>query len=488
MSNSANANEWGGDVLGRKKYSVFLTKYLLEKKESCVININAPWGHGKTFFIKKWYGDIKEQHPAVYFNAWENDFSNDPLLSIIACIKKEIIPLLPAETISADTRKNFLNTSGKLLKKSAPIIFKALVNKALGEGGFEALSGLSTEDESTVADVSGTFAEELLSEHEDISNSITEFQSCVTTMIEAITKDEKLNTPLFIFIDELDRCRPLYSIELLERIKHVFNIPEVIFVVATDTEQLSHSVKAVYGEGFNGVTYLRRFFDQIYTLPEPNYIEFSTLLFKGFKSNVNYYQYGIYSNIIDIQIKNSQIYNSHPDQYRNMLFCKDNENAESILLFSLFAKLFKLDLRTKKQCFDRFVAIEKNITKNEELHFGYLIFLIMFDASNPSEFKKYSAFDQNKDIKMNIIKNLVSYRSDTIILGDTGEVLSAVSLINIYTELLSYTKSHLNERIIAQGNNENDFCLKNTIKISGYTNYEYLIKYIEKVEMAEALG
>ena len=81
-------NEWTGDVLRRKKYADFLTQYLVAKKDPFVININAPWGSGKTFFIEHWYEDLRKEHPCVLFNAWENDFSNDPLLSVISHIKE----------------------------------------------------------------------------------------------------------------------------------------------------------------------------------------------------------------------------------------------------------------------------------------------------------------------------------------------------------------------------------------------------------------
>lgn len=68
-----------------------------------------------------------------------------------------------------------------------------------------------------------------------------------------------LDQPFTILIDEPDRCRLTYSIEMLERLKHLFDIPKVAFVVATDTEQLQHAIKAVYGEGFHAKAYLRRF-------------------------------------------------------------------------------------------------------------------------------------------------------------------------------------------------------------------------------------
>ena len=34
---------------------------------------------------------------------------------------------------------------------------------------------------------------------------------------------------LVFFIDELDRCRPTFAIELLERIKHLFDIPALLY-------------------------------------------------------------------------------------------------------------------------------------------------------------------------------------------------------------------------------------------------------------------
>ena len=82
-------------------------------------------------------------------------------------------------------------------------------------------------------------------------------------------KEENAKFPLFILVDELDRCRPTYAIEMLERVKHLFNVDNVVFVLATDTDQLSSAIKAVYGAGFDSPRYLNRFFDQTYEFPEP---------------------------------------------------------------------------------------------------------------------------------------------------------------------------------------------------------------------------
>ncbi|WP_419182173.1 P-loop NTPase fold protein [Pantoea ananatis] len=43
------------------------------------------------------------------------------------------------------------------------------------------------------------------------------------------TSQPALSYPLFVFVDELDRCRPTYAIEMLETIKHLFSIENVVY-------------------------------------------------------------------------------------------------------------------------------------------------------------------------------------------------------------------------------------------------------------------
>src|SRR5690606_22631130 len=75
---------------------------------------------------------------------------------------------------------------------------------------------------------------------------------------------------MFVLVDELDRCRPSYAVALLERVKHLFDAPRVVFVFATDSGQLRHSISGAYGPGFDGFGYLGRFFDRTYKFPQPN--------------------------------------------------------------------------------------------------------------------------------------------------------------------------------------------------------------------------
>ncbi|EKB13653.1 P-loop NTPase fold protein [Aeromonas veronii] len=69
-----------GDRLERARYAEFLTNYLAAegKQRNYVLNLNAEWGAGKTWFIKRWYMELKAHYPTVYIDAWQQDFPMIP--------------------------------------------------------------------------------------------------------------------------------------------------------------------------------------------------------------------------------------------------------------------------------------------------------------------------------------------------------------------------------------------------------------------------
>ena len=71
---------------------------------------------------------------------------------------------------------------------------------------------------------------------------------------------------LVFVIDELDRCRPSFAVELLEVIKHYFMHDDVTFIITTNINQLSHTIKKYYGSSFDEYAYLNKFFDFIFGL------------------------------------------------------------------------------------------------------------------------------------------------------------------------------------------------------------------------------
>ena len=51
-----------------------------------------------------------------------------------------------------------------------------------------------------------------------------------------------------------------YAVECLERIKHLLEIPNIVFVLGVNRDELCQSIKHVNGQ-IDASTYLQRFFD-----------------------------------------------------------------------------------------------------------------------------------------------------------------------------------------------------------------------------------
>lgn len=212
---------------------------------------------------------VQKEHPTIYIDAWESDFTASPLSVVSSELLNQLADQNGFKGDDIDKIKNYL---GKLIKGSM-----------IGAAGL--LSKYLTGEASSGADFVKTLINE---EPKDLVNAIQEEYSeqiqaikSVRTNLEALAEtlvtNHSKNLPVVVLIDELDRCRPDYAIEMLEVIKHFFNTRDFVFVVATDTGQLRESIKAVYGAGFDSARYLRRFFDRQAHLSEPDLQHFVQL-------------------------------------------------------------------------------------------------------------------------------------------------------------------------------------------------------------------
>ncbi|MGU5544159.1 KAP family P-loop NTPase fold protein [Aeromonas veronii] len=245
------------DRLDRARYAEFLTNYLAAegKQRNYVLNLNAEWGAGKTWFIKRWYMELKAHYPTVYIDAWQQDFSDDPLLTVISSIIDQLKMIAGKENpIPEGMRQRLLG----LFKVGGKLALKAAIKKA----------GLEDDDFSLEGDDANQLVDAICSNQKERYESIQYLKNEIRQWVEGAVglSEGELDYPAFILIDELDRCRPSYAVEMLETIKHIFDIPKVVFVLATDTEQLQHAIKVIYGGGFDAQTYLGRFFKRRFYL------------------------------------------------------------------------------------------------------------------------------------------------------------------------------------------------------------------------------
>ncbi len=361
---------WGKDLLHRQDECAFLIQYLLgryEKQENkpFVLNINAEWGYGKTFFLNNLAIELRNKnYSVVEFDAWKSDYTKEPLLAFMAELNGSL------ESFFTPKQKQALEILKTTTKNIFPLLASLGVKKLTGYSLDELSETLMSEEtQNEIADalegLTTKLAENALKEHYTIKESIEKFKISMKNLLEHIKtlKDKKL--PLFILIDELDRCRPNYAIELLENIKHLFDIEGIYFIIATDSKQLSHSINAIYGANFASEKYLKRFFDQEYNLKIPSTYDYIANLFDE-------------SNLLDDEILFSPLESE---------FYKDKNLKVEI--FDILVKFFKLPIRDINQIFTSLVTIRMAWESPYTIHLPYLLFLIMLKHSSDENFKKF---------------------------------------------------------------------------------------------------
>ena len=269
--------------LNRKIYAVNLTEIVKNYPNGFVLALNNKWGDGKTTFVKMWQQYLKDNgFQSVFYNAWENDYQDEALLAILA----EIHGVFKGKF--EKSLGNLIEKGTKVIADGLPVIIKGaakkITQKLVGEKGFEELSDTFSE---TVGEQVGDYLEKSVKKYNEKKENIKNFKIA----LEKFTSTLDESKPLIIFIDELDRCKPDFAVNVLECIKHLFDVNSVVFVLSVDKNQLANSIKGYYGsDSIDGDEYLRRFIDVEFSLPKPDLkdyfkfiyekLEFSTF-FKG---------------------------------------------------------------------------------------------------------------------------------------------------------------------------------------------------------------
>lgn len=276
------------DSIGRGEFVRQFVKMLNAIEDNCTIALEGNWGSGKTFFVKQVKMVLDAHNPnyqpvngflteerrkvikekcsefnaedgstelkpqlCVYYDAWRNDNDEDPILSLVYSIVKEI------------------GSDFSFKKKSTLNIFSELINLACNKD----ISKLEKE-------LKGENALDHIKETKDEAEKVSEFlQSLLPEVGER----------LIVFVDELDRCKPSYAVKILERIKHYFLDEKITFVFSVNINELQHTIKKHYGSDFDATRYLDRFFDLRATLPKFDLDKYYANI--GFELNENIFNY-----------------------------------------------------------------------------------------------------------------------------------------------------------------------------------------------------
>jgi len=239
------------DFIGREEFGENLTKIVSAITSPLTISVNGAWGTGKTVFLKMWEQSLKnDKFSTIYFSAWEDDYCDNAFIALVGQIWDKI-------------KDGTWREMGKTFKEVLIPSIKGVGSHLLNQTGLDAKTLQS-------------HAEKMIEEYATETAGLKDTKK----RLKEIAKRCRGETgkPLIIIIDELDRCRPLFAIELLERIKHFFELPGIVFVLGIDREQLGKSICSVYGD-IDVDGYLRRFVDLEFFLKTSNSDAFITSTF-----------------------------------------------------------------------------------------------------------------------------------------------------------------------------------------------------------------
>jgi hypothetical protein len=264
------------DIFGRHEFASGLTNLLASVSDPMVIAIDGQWGSGKTTFMKMWRGELRRQgFPVIYFDAFENDYVDDAF----AALAGEIIGLVEAHKKSSEPKaKEFKTKAVGALK----VLGRSALKVAVKTASMGALDATALSDD--MADAISSEAEELTDKHigelltrhaeaqgtlQGFRDALRDLPGILTPTLEPAEGEEPTKAkPLVFMIDELDRCKPVFALALLERIKHFFAVPNVHFVLGTHMGQLRNSVNAAYGANIDANTYLQKFISLTFPLTD----------------------------------------------------------------------------------------------------------------------------------------------------------------------------------------------------------------------------
>jgi hypothetical protein len=268
---------WADDILGRKKFGQMLADMIQGISQPFVMSVKGEWGSGKSVFMRRLEAELEGRAPhipVVFVDAWKYDYYEDPLYALVSAVEQRLAE--ENENDAAATGRKLFGAAGKVVAPLAKIAGAAI---DMATGGAVA----------TLVEGAGELGDAIFKAnqgkrdaHGELRRELANARDSLLDRSKKEIKKRQAEKKVVVIIDELDRCRPDYAIRLLERVKHFFDMPGYLFVVAVDGQNLHEAVRTLYGAHVDGEKYLRKFFDLETYLPAPSTQNFNKLLRQSF--------------------------------------------------------------------------------------------------------------------------------------------------------------------------------------------------------------
>lgn len=235
---------------------------LMNIDDGLSIFLDGDWGSGKSYFVKSLkividnlnssQGTIPKaiegiiadaftgettwrcDYLPIYYNAWDYDHWSDPLASIACTLAAE------SDEIHLENEPSDSEVGKTALLNLVEMIFDSHV------AGLGAAIGKTAE---------AIKADDLLEAFKKRSS----LRDAVAKAVKFVLKERA--SKLLLIVDELDRCEPRFACRLLENLKALFDLDNVVVLYSLNTRQLARVIEGQYGTGFDGNRYLSKFYD-----------------------------------------------------------------------------------------------------------------------------------------------------------------------------------------------------------------------------------
>lgn len=377
------------DALERRPTVEFLIRLITRAGGPFVLALDSPWGTGKTTLVRMLEAELKHQaFSCIYLNAWQVDYVTDPLVALVSSIDR--IEFGSEDAAFKEHMKNVRRVTSLVAKRSPATAVKTLTAGALVQ---------NEEIEAAASELAGNPGDDIVEAFQKEGVLLEQFRTELGKAIAQLPALGKKSTLIF-FVDEIERCRPAFAIELLERIKHLFDVPNLLFVLSLDNKQLEASVSAVYGQGVNASEFLRPFIDLEYAIPVIKAKQFVESLFTRFQLDEVFAQ------------------RSHTElRY---------DRSQFISFFAALADAVPLSLRAQERCMTRLRVVMDQTPADHHLDPLLVAVLIVIRSNEPLLYAMLCQGAASANDVMNYLSSLPGGMK--IVTGRMGTIIEAYFL------------------------------------------------------------
>ena len=259
------------DLFEHKGFGERLADIVEAFDSATVLVLDGPWGSGKTTFTRQWAGLLRQRgHAVAQFDAFAHDYQDD---AFVALAGEVLAQSQHKKTEGIEDRKKKFLKSAASVTKTLPSMTARVVLNLVTQGALPpaAISKLVESIESAQT----SQLEKRIEKAREGAEAVNEFRKRLSELAVELAKGSptaETQPPegalrKFVFIiDELDRCRPTFALSLLERVKHLFSVDGICFVLVAHLPQLARMVEKEYGVT-SGQRYLEKFYGPRILLP-----------------------------------------------------------------------------------------------------------------------------------------------------------------------------------------------------------------------------